>query len=91
MKEFNTVGKCIPEIHYMVDLTDRLIKIKKMVDKRKYFVINRARQFGKTTILSELEKFLNESYIVLFLDFQRISSESFENESFFVMAFSQLL
>ena len=43
MKEFNTTAVCIPEKHYMVDLTERVKEIRKMVDAGKYFTINRAR------------------------------------------------
>lgn len=44
MKEFNTTGLCIPEKHYMVDISDRLAEIRRMVDAGKYFCINWARQ-----------------------------------------------
>ena len=47
-KTFNVSGNCYPELHYMVDLSDRLLEIKKMVDAGQYFTINRARQYGKT-------------------------------------------
>ena len=43
-KEFNVTGACIPELHYMVDITKLLEVIREYVDKGKYFVINRARQ-----------------------------------------------
>ena len=52
MKEFNTTAVCIPSKHYMVDITERVKEIKKMVDAGKYFTINRARQYGKTTTLN---------------------------------------
>jgi hypothetical protein len=46
---FNTEGQCEPEIHYMVRLDDRLDKIKRLfIDRGKYFIINRGRQYGKT-------------------------------------------
>lgn len=32
MKEFNTTGICNPEKHYMVDISERLKKIKVLVD-----------------------------------------------------------
>ena len=48
MKEFNTTGVCISEKHYMVDVSDKVEKIKRLVDEGKYFTINRARQYGKT-------------------------------------------
>ena len=38
MKYFNTEGLCNPNKHYMVDITERLHEIKKMIDAGKYFV-----------------------------------------------------
>lgn len=90
-RSFNTTGVCNPEFHYMVDIQSRLSEIKKMVDKGEYFTINRARQYGKTTILSELKKYLSEEYIVVSIDFQLISHANFKNEFTFVKAFSDEL
>ena len=74
MKYFNTEGSCKPEEHYMVKLDDRLGYIKRMlVERKKYFVINRGRQYGKTTTLSALEEYLKDDYIVLSLDFQQMN------------------
>lgn len=54
---FNTEGKCMPNVHYMVNIDERLEKIKRLyVDRGKYFVINRGRQYGKTTTLAALEQ-----------------------------------
>ena len=91
MKCFNTTGLCIPEKHYMVDITERLVEIKKMVDAGKYFVINRGRQYGKTTTLYALEDFLKDSYVILSLDFQNMGSAAFATERDFVQALSRLL
>ena len=45
---FNTEGLCTPEEHYMVRLDDRMAQIKrKLVDRKKYFVINRADSTGR--------------------------------------------
>lgn len=87
-KIFNTNGCCDPDLHYMVDLTERLQNIKSMVDAGKYFSINRARQYGKTTILSALADYLENDYDVINMDFQTMSSLSFESEQAFVSAFS---
>lgn len=88
MKKFNTTGICRPEKHYMVDIQERLIQIKEMVDDGQYFVINRARQYGKTTTLFALKKFLAKDYLVVFLDFQsQMSTRKFENEMIFSIAF----
>ena len=43
---FNVNADCQPSLHYMVDISDRLKKIKEMVDAGQYFTINRARQYG---------------------------------------------
>ena len=40
MKVFNTTAVCIPEEHYMVDISERVKEIKKLVDAKKYFTIN---------------------------------------------------
>ena len=58
MKEFNTTAVCIPSKHYMVDLSERVKEIRKLVDDGKYFTINRARQYGKTTTIDALCKAL---------------------------------
>ncbi len=88
-RTFNTDGYCDPELNYMVDLTSRLEQIKEMVDAEKYFTINRARQYGKTTILMALSDYLNTEYNIISLDFQGISYEDFTSEQRFVAAFSR--
>lgn len=87
-KIFNVNGSCNPQIHYMIDLSERLSEIKKMVDAGEYFTINRARQYGKTTLLAALAEYLKSDYKVVSLDFQTISYGDFENEEKFVAAFS---
>ena len=91
MKEFNTTAVCIPSKHYMVDLSERVTEIKKLVDDGKYFTINRARQYGKTTTLSALCKVLNVENIVISLDFQDIEDGSFKNGGEFSKAFARII
>ncbi len=86
---FNIHGICKAHAHYMVDLTPRLLEIKKMIDAGAYFTINRARQYGKTTVLRALTGYLQKDYVVVSLDFQRMSSADFENESAFVHALAR--
>ena len=88
MKTFNINADCNPAVHYMVDIRSRLEAIGQMVDQGQYFTINRARQYGKTTTLHALEKYLQRDYTVINLDFQLLSSADFENEHTFVEAFS---
>lgn len=87
-KSFNTTGICIPEKHYMVNLDTRLKKIRKLVDNDCYFVINKARQYGKTTILRALYRYLRDDYVVILMDFQTFGKADFESENAFSMAFS---
>ena len=64
-KKFNVKGLCIPRKHYMVDLSNRLEKMKALVEEEEYLVINRARQYGKTTTLSQLGRLLADDYTVI--------------------------
>lgn len=89
MRYFNTEGRCKPDEHYMVGLGDRLDRIKKLfVDRGKYFVMNRGRQYGKTTTLMALAEYLKEDYIVLAMDFQLMSTANFADEQTFVAKFA---
>ncbi len=88
-KVFNVTGTCRPDRHYMVDLRDRVTQIRRMVDAGQYFTINRARQFGKTTMLRALADELQDDYVVIRLDFQTISYLDFAEEVSFVRAFAR--
>ena len=80
-RRFNITGFCSPQRHYMVRLDDRLKAIKEnYVDEGSYFVINRGRQYGKTTTLNALEEYLKGEYFVLSLDFQLMGTKDFSDE-----------
>lgn len=90
-KYFNTEGVCIPEKHYMVPLDDRIREIReKYVERGSYFIINRGRQYGKTTTLRLLAKDLRQEYTVVWMDFQGIGTEEFRNEATFSRAFAKM-
>lgn len=86
VKRFNTTGVCIPKKHYMVDISKKIDQIEKLVEEEFYFVINRPRQFGKTTTLNELYKRLNNKYCVIRMDFE-LMGEDFESEERFCKTF----
>ncbi|MDR3333704.1 MAG: nucleolus and neural progenitor protein, partial [Treponema sp.] len=86
MRQFNTTGLCVPEKHYMVDISGKLAQIEIMVDKGDYFTINRGRQYGKTTTLNELEKRLVDKYICALMSFEGRGT-NFETEAAFCHAF----
>lgn len=87
-KTFHTTAVCIPEMHYMVNIDQRLQEISQLVDAGKYFTINRARQYGKTTTLMALTHYLRERYHVVSLDFQTFGSADFSTEAIFASAFA---
>lgn len=86
-RRFNTTGVCVPHLHYMVDISNKLELIEKMVHRGDYFVINRPRQYGKTTTIYMLEQELKDEYLVLSISFEGIGDKIFENESEFSKSF----
>ncbi len=91
MKTFNTTGVCVPSKHYMVDLSQRVEEIKRLVDDGRYFTINRARQYGKTTTLTALSQVLKKEYIVLSLDFQGLDHDVFRDGATFTQAMARII
>ncbi|MCL1918105.1 MAG: AAA-like domain-containing protein [Peptococcaceae bacterium] len=87
MRHFNVTGLCVPEEDYMVDIRNKIEQIKKLVDTRCYFTINRARQYGKTTTLACLRHILKDEYTVISISFEGISDESFVSEKVFCLMF----
>lgn len=87
MRHFNTTGTCFQEEHYMVDISGKLAQIREMIDRGAYFTINRARQYGKTTTLWQLEQEIQTSYNVLSISFEGMGNAFFQSESEFVQGF----
>lgn len=87
-KEFNVTGICIPELHYMVDVSNKIDKIMDLIKKAKYFTINRPRQFGKTTTLYKVrERLQNTSdFAVIDISFEGFGEETFNSEANFIDA-----
>ncbi|MBO5132039.1 MAG: AAA-like domain-containing protein [Paludibacteraceae bacterium] len=90
-KEFNTTGCCNPAIHYMVDTSKKLAQIEELIDRGKYFTINRARQFGKTTTLKALFRNLSERYVVIPISFEGVGNLLFSSEESFCAKFKDIV
>lgn len=90
-KYFNTEGPCYPKEHYMVNLDLRIQEIKKLIDSKKYFSINRGRQYGKTTTLDMLQEKLRSQYSIFYISFEGLGQDAFQNESAFCRLFAGLL
>jgi len=83
MREFNVTGVCVPNMHYMVDISEKVEKVFRLVEGAKYFTINRGRQYGKTTTIDRLEKRLPAGYICASVSFQYSTDEMFASEAGF--------
>jgi len=92
-KKFNITGTCIPETHYMVDILPKISRIFNMIEHREYFVINRPRQYGKTTTIYMLDRYLKKlpEYYPILISFEGIGAEGFASTSIFIKEFLNLL
>lgn len=55
MKKFNLAGVCIPESHYMVDLTEKTDRIiSRYIDQGSYFTINKAYHMFQKSVANRL-------------------------------------
>ena len=92
-KTFNDTGLCVPNRHYMVDLSPKLERLMQLVETGAYFAINRPRQFGKTTVMWRLADYLNrqEDYLALPCSFEGAGDAPFASEETFCPFFVQTL
>ena len=92
-RKFNITGTCLPHLHYMMDHSEKLAGVMKMVESGEYFTINRPRQYGKTTTMAALETVLNQQgeYRAFFLSFEGVGDTVFQTESGFCAMFLRQL
>ncbi|MCP5054435.1 MAG: AAA family ATPase [bacterium] len=91
-REFNTTGICYPHMHYMADRSAKIKEIVSLIEKGKYFTINRPRQYGKTTVLFQVEKELDKmGYLALSISFEGTGERMFSNEERFAVSFLKML
>ena len=92
-KDFNITGTCFPEDNYMADVSGKLKDVYEMVEKGKYFIINRPRQYGKTTTLHTIAHHFRATgaYLVFNMSFEGLGDTIFEQESLFAPGFVRLL
>ena len=92
-KKFNVTGTCIPDKNYMVDISKKLKNINILIEEEEYFIINRPRQYGKTTTLYMLEKTLekNQEYLTVSISFEGVGDLIFEEEQRFTKAFLNMM
>ncbi|MCL2064876.1 MAG: AAA family ATPase [Candidatus Cloacimonetes bacterium] len=93
MKKFNITGTCIPDENFMVNISDKLEQVMALIKMKKYIVINRPRQYGKTTTLAALRRLLADSdeYVATRLSFEGVGDLMFSNEERFCKSFLGML
>ncbi|MEZ4829335.1 MAG: AAA family ATPase [Bacteroidia bacterium] len=91
-KEFNITGTCYPDQHYMMDNRTKLAGVIELIERGKYFIINRPRQYGKTTTLFALHQILTqqEGYLPIRLDFQGVDEKWHVSDEAFARMFVRL-
>lgn len=90
-KRFNITGSCNPQLHYMVNTENRFKAVRELIELGEYFTINRARQYGKTTMLDMIWNRLSDQYLVIPMSFEGIGSSAFEAEQAFAKMFARLM
>lgn len=90
-KKFNVNGRCSLQMHYMVNMKSQLDEMKNLVDEGNYFVMNRARQYGKTTTMNLLAEKLTSSYMVFLISFEGMADAAYASESSFCKRIAGLL
>jgi len=78
-RRFNTTGTCRPKDHYMVDITERVEIIRKMISQGDYFCINRGRQYGKTTTLRAISMGLKDEYTIFSISLEGVEEDCFKD------------
>ncbi len=92
-KEFNITGTCRPNQHYMADISHKLASTIELVERNKYFIINRPRQYGKTTMLHTVARAVRatDAYLAFNISFEGIGDAIFTSEKLFTPGFIRLL
>jgi hypothetical protein len=92
-KKFNVTGNCFPDKHYMADVSQKMAATLKLVNDGEYFIINRPRQYGKTTTLFSLSNALRKTgnYIALNMSFEGLDDAFFKEDENFATGFVGLL
>jgi len=92
-KTFNITGTCIPERHFMADISGKLDEILEMISRGDYFTINRPRQYGKTTVIYSLEQRLRKdnNYLAIDISFEGIDTPTYEKQERFIPTILNIL
>ncbi len=90
---FNTTGTCVPSMHFIADISNKVEQVMEMISKGDYFTINRPRQYGKTTLIYHLfrEMIKNKEYLAVNISFESLGSSCYESTPGFISALLDLI
>lgn len=75
----------------MVETSKRFEAVEELIDNGEYFTINRARQYGKTTMLRMICRKLSDKYLIIDMSFEGVGDGAFQSEASFVQLFVTLM
>jgi hypothetical protein len=76
----------------MADVSQKMTEVLQLVEKGQYFIINRPRQYGKTTTLDSLANALRKmGYLVFNVSFEGVGNDTFKSEKSFSKGFVRIL
>jgi len=75
----------------MVDISERLAGIHRMIENGDYFCINRGRQYGKTTTLEAIQRMLQPEYLVLSISFEGLGQSNMATDDAVARLFVKIL
>ena len=75
----------------MVDNDKRFMSVEELIERGEYFTINRARQYGKTTMLMMIWRRMSDRYLVVPLSFEGLGDSAFASEEAFAGTFSKMM
>ncbi|RKZ73080.1 MAG: hypothetical protein DRQ57_15530 [Gammaproteobacteria bacterium] len=93
-RSFNVTGTCVPDKHYMVDVTNKFNQVMKLIEMGEYFAINRPRQYGKTSMLSLVARELRkhkDKFVLSRMSFAGVGDGIFKDEYAFSPRFVEML
>jgi hypothetical protein len=73
----------------MVDNAKRFKAVEDLIDSGEYFTINRARQYGKTTMLQMIWRRLSDRYLIIDCSFEGIDDNAFSSHAAFAKMFAR--
>ena len=72
----------------MVDTEKRFKAVEELIDMGEYFSINRARQYGKTTMLDMIWRRMADRYLIIDCSFEGVDDSAFASHAAFVEMFA---